>query len=102
MKGEILFRQLGSPVVSSSVPGLRWVVEFWVYDMAYPLGQVWVTVTDTLQYLDWMVVDEDNRRKGIGSQLLKACLERWPNMEYDGATDAGEGFVDTFNSREGK
>jgi GNAT superfamily N-acetyltransferase len=96
---EILFRQLNEPVASWSVSGLRWSVEVWDEEMAYPIAQAWVTVPqyDVLEpYIDWLHVDERFQRKRHGTKLLQAILERWPNAVYDGATKAGKAFLKAF------
>lgn len=110
MNGVILFRRLDEPVAPWSSPGIRWVVEFWVPDMAYPIGQAWVMDippspgfenTKLDPYLDWLYVMDEYRRKGIAGKLLDACRGRWPNMNYDGATDAGEAFCDSYDKARG-
>lgn len=93
---EILFRPLEVAVASWSVSGLRTVVEFWKKDMAYPVGQAWVTTAPNHVYVDWILVDEAHRRKGIGKKLLEAIRQKWPAATYDGATDAGKALIASF------
>jgi GNAT superfamily N-acetyltransferase len=75
--------------------------------MAYPVAQAWVMVVPPQPergyvlepYLDWLHVMDEYRRRGLGMRLLDACLARWPDMNYDGATDAGEAFCDAYDAR---
>jgi GNAT superfamily N-acetyltransferase len=89
---EILFRRLDPPVASWTKAGNRWVVEYWRENMAYPIAQAWVVV-DYAPYIDWLHVMEGYRRLGYGSELLKAIIERWPDVEFDSSTDVGEQFL---------
>lgn len=90
---EILFRQLDTPTVSWSKPGIRWAVEYWRCDGGYPIAQAWV-VMGYSPYILWLHVMEGYRREGIATRLLTAIRERWPDVEYDAATELGERFVD--------
>jgi len=91
--GEILFQCLRDPVASWSPPGIRWAVEYWLKDMAYPVGQAWVHVSPYGPFLDWLHVMDGHRRAGIGSALLSAIEQRWPDVICDPATELGELFL---------
>lgn len=97
---EILFRRLDAPVASWSRPGVRWAVEYWARDMAYPIAQAWV-VMNYGQYIDCLHVMEDYRRRGVGTVLLSAITERWPEVEFDAFTEAGEQFLASNEAWEG-
>lgn len=97
---EILFRELNDPVASWSVPGCRWVVEYWGREACHPCGQAWVFVTDCLVYVDWLEVMPRFQRKGIATALMDAIQARWPEVSYDGATDAGRAFVEAYDEGE--
>jgi len=89
---EILFRRLDAPVASWSKPGIRWAVEYWWEEMAYPVAQAWV-VMNYGPYVDWLHVMDGHRRLGIGTALLMAITERWPYVEFDAFTESGELFL---------
>lgn len=89
---EVLFRRLDGPVASWSDPGVRWAVEYWQVDMAYPVAQAWVLMGYG-QYIDRLHVMEDYRRRGIGTALLTAIQQRWPKVEFDAFNKAGELFL---------
>ena len=90
---EILFRRLHAPVASWSVPGIRWAVECWHPEMAYPVGQAWVVVTPYGPFLDWLHVMEGHRRTGVGTVLLTAIRKRWPDLVVAPVTESGESFL---------
>lgn len=89
---EILFRRLDAPVASWSGPGVRWAVEYWPAGMAYPVAQAWV-VMNYGPYIDCLHVMDGHRRRGVGTALLTAITERWPEVEFDAFTEAGEQFL---------
>lgn len=95
MNGEILIRQLNAPVPSWSVEGIRWVIEFWCDEMAYPVGQAWVMEINAglSYYLDWIKVDEEFRRKGIGRRLIAAAKAKFDNVYSSGVTETGIPFT---------
>lgn len=91
---EILFRRLDAPVASWCRPSARWVVEYWRPEMAFPVAQAWVYLDPYGgEYIDWLHVMEGCRRQGIGKALFAAIKQRWPDVDYDPVTEAGEGFV---------
>ncbi len=92
VQDEVVFRRLDDPVVSWSKAGIRWAVEYWQSEMAYPVAQAWV-VMNYGPYVDWLHVMEGHRRQGIGTALLKAITKRWPNVEFDAFTESGELFL---------
>lgn len=97
---EILFRHITDPVASWSVSGIRWAVEFWCNGMAYPIGQAWVTVVPRQgdyylpPFVDWMSVDPEYRRMGVGTALLKAIKGRWPDVTASVGSVLGELFLE--------
>lgn len=98
---EILFRQLVEPVVTWSKPGLRWAVEFWCWGIPYPVGQAWVGAyppmaggsPEPYAHIDWMHVQEQYRRQGVGTSLMEAIKARWPDVDFDAATELGNKFL---------
>lgn len=95
---EILFRQLDTPVASWSKPGIRWVVEYWRKEMGFPIAQAWVGI-GYVPYIHWLHVMEGHRRRGVGTRLLTAIKDRWPGVEYDAVSEAGEMFVDGLTEK---
>jgi GNAT superfamily N-acetyltransferase len=90
---EILFRRLDPPVASWCRPSARWAVEYWRKDMAFPVAQAWVFVSPSGVYIDWLHVMEFCRRQGVGKALFAAIRGRWPDVEFDAVTEAGEAFL---------
>jgi GNAT superfamily N-acetyltransferase len=90
---EILFRRLDAPVASWSYPAIRWSVEYWRKEMAFPVAQAWVCDSPYGPYIDWLHVMEGHRRQGIGRALFAAIRRRWPDVEFDAVTDDGELFL---------
>lgn len=48
--------------------------------------------------LQYMVVIDRVRREGFGTALFNAINERWPGIEYDTGSDAGEAFVEAMEA----
>lgn len=90
---EIVFRRLDAPVASWCLASARWVVEYWRREMAFPVAQAWVLHDPYGAYIDWLHVMEGCRRQGIGKALFAAIKQRWPDVEYDAVTEAGERFA---------
>ena len=67
-------------------------VEYWREEMAYSIAQAWVYMGSD-PYVDWLFVMDEYRRRGIGTALLGAVRERWPDVEFDAVTEAGERFL---------
>jgi GNAT superfamily N-acetyltransferase len=90
---EIVFRQTDSPIASSGYPGELWSVEYRRPGVALPVAEAWVHASPHGAYLGLLFVVEGYRRQGIGTALFGAIRQRWPNVEYDAVTEAGEEFV---------
>lgn len=93
---EILFRPLEAPTPEDwSVP--RWQIEYHEYDgIGVPVGLAWVADYGE-QYggpsLLYVLVADGWRRQGIGKRLIRACLERWPNLQMTNATSDEAEFL---------
>lgn len=44
-------------------------------------------------YVEWVHVDEQHRRMGIATEVLRALREKLGKLDMAGATDEGENFV---------
>ena len=95
---EILFRRLDAPVASWSKAGIRWVVEYWRAEMAYPVAQAWVYIGYE-PYVDWLCVMQHFRRAGVGTALLDAITARWPDVVFDAFTGPGEQFLAAYGEQ---
>ena len=92
---EILFRRLDAPVASWCHPSVRWAVEYWRPKMVFPVAQAWVSLDPYGAYIDWLYVMEGWRRQGVGMALFQAIRQRWPDVEYDAVTEAGEALLNS-------
>lgn len=97
MTKEILFRLLGAPVPSWSLPDVRWSVELYCDEMAYPVAQAWVMeMFDGAHYLDWIKVDPEYRRKGLATELLAAIRGKFGSEVYSsGVTPEGAALIES-------
>ena len=92
----ILFRPVCDPLPPDWSPGLHWQVEYHddASDCSRPLGIAWVTAAEGLDYLDYVLVCDDCRRRGIATALIAACRERWPGIRLtDSISEAGESLL---------
>lgn len=102
----ILFRHMGDNVPPYFKPGIHWQVEFWdEVECSRPYGVAWVTIFDPppVDYrgdfvvnpvIDYILVCDDSRRKGVATALAQACRQRWPAIELTGAiSPEGEAFI---------
>ncbi len=96
---EILYRRLDAPVASWSAPGVRWAVEYWCDEMAYPVAQAWVNVSPYGEHIDWLHVQEAHRGRGVGFALLCAVSDRWPGVKSYAATEAGARLQESHRRR---
>ena len=56
-----------------------------------------VTINECFSnYVEWVHVDEQYRRKGIATEVLRAIENDIGGIMMEGATDVGEAFCDTY------
>jgi len=60
---------------------------------ARPLCEVVLWPNPYGLYVEWVHVDEQHRRQGIATEVLRALREKFGELDMDGATDEGENFV---------
>jgi ribosomal protein S18 acetylase RimI-like enzyme len=59
-----------------------------------------VTVNESFSnYVEWIHVDEGFRRQGIATEVLRAIEIDIGVLMLDGATEAGEAFVDAYENK---
>lgn len=105
--GMILFRNLGDNVPPGWARGVNWQVEYHPgdngQDRGFPLGLAWVV--EAKRSPEWpydaivkfVFVVDDERQKGIGTELLKAIRQRWPQALLTGPiSKAGEHLLNKF------
>lgn len=75
------FSQVDAP---GRLPGVRWLAELvdatgW---HTSPYAVAWITDARPVlgMSLDYVLVPDECRRRGFGAQLVRACLERWPDL----------------------
>lgn len=97
--GLIAFRALNDDIPDEWEPGVHWQIEFYPDDceVGAPLGLAWVSVYPTFTFLDFVLVRDDERRRGIATALVAACRVRWPELQgldpEDAVSEAGEAFL---------
>jgi len=60
----------------------EWHVEYYEEEgTMFPVGTAYVVVIpETAAQLNFVLVADQWRRRGIGSKLVEACREKWPNI----------------------
>ncbi len=78
----IIFRQLPPPLPPYWAEGVHWQAELWdvEYESARPDAIAWLTIMPEFMVLDYVLVPDESRRKGLAKRLVKACQERWPGL----------------------
>ena len=97
----VVFRQLDPP---GRIPGIAWIAELHSPDDCppYQLATAWLTDFTGLipgcVMLDFILVPDHLRRKGYASQLIRACQDRWPNLEFtDEISTEGEALLSSVS-----
>lgn len=90
----IYFRKVKHPRNTSAT---FWYVEYYDDEMPaqmFPVGTAYaVTLRKTAQ-LNFVLVADQWRRKGIAEALLNACRKRWPDLQYTSGMDrAGKALL---------
>ena len=97
--GLIAFRAMNDDIPDEWEPGIHWQIEFDPddFEVGAPLGLAWVSVYPTFTFLDFVLVRDSERRRGIASALVAACRGRWPGLQGldpdDAVSEAGEAFL---------
>jgi GNAT superfamily N-acetyltransferase len=117
MRLDFVFRTLNVPVPAAWAPGVHWQVEAYPVDIEYghPLGICWVSDQSVRRPPDWrggefppsidyVLVADPYRRKGIATHLIQACQERWPTLDIgEAVSEAGQALLESLrpNARGG-
>jgi hypothetical protein len=85
----VVFRQVDEPY---SAKGWHWNVEYFSEDphqRMFPIGTAYVVAPPetTAAQLDFVLVADQWRKEGVARELIKACQERWPGLQYTGPMD---------------
>lgn len=95
--GDIVFRKIDNCCQNDRwESGVKWYVEFHdaEFDCPFPKGIAFVSGPDYRKILYFVFVADMYRRKGVATELVRACRARWPNIEITEAiSDAGEAFL---------
>lgn len=86
---RIIYRHLGTQAPADCTPGWCWQVEFHE-GRGFPSGVAWVAAPppdmtepppgwDARPRIEFVLVADDARRRGIATRLIEACRERWPD-----------------------
>lgn len=85
---EVIFRPLMDHLPGEWEPGVLWYVEAWEHSggLEWPQG---IAVVAGGGYIHFLFVIDFARRKGVGSLLIEAIANRWPNAQASGAVSEG-------------
>ena len=92
----IIFRLITRPRPPEWAHGIHWFVEFYEDDVenSCPSGTAYVVAAPVIQVVEFILVRDDRRRRGVATELLRACYRRWPNIGLtDSVTEAGAAFL---------
>ena len=89
----ITFQQCTENIPKNWVPGVHWRVECYADtgDLPFPVGTAWVSDYNPHQELvslDFILVPDHMRRKGIARILMNAIKQRWPKIHVTDAISA--------------
>jgi len=110
MRLHFVFRQLNDPVPAGWAPGVHWQVEAYPTnaDVGHPLGICWISDQSVRRPPDWrgdefppsidyVLVADPYRRKGIATRLVQACQERWPDLDIgEASSEAGQALLESL------
>lgn len=75
----------------------RTVFQAWFHSEDVPKPVCIVTINESfMDYVEWVHVDEQYRRRGIATEVLRAIENEIGGIMIDGATDAGEAWCDHY------
>lgn len=78
----------------------RTVFQAWFHSMDVVKPVCIVTVNESMfDYVEWCHVEEQYRRQGIATEVVRAINSVVPGLSFEGATDEGEAFVDAYFKR---
>ena len=78
----------------------RTVFHAWHHSEDVPRPVCVVTVNEWyLNYVEWVYVDEQYRRMGIATEVLREIEIELGKLTLDGATDEGEAFCDSYQEK---
>lgn len=77
----IYFRQVDEPRVGR---GIFWQVEYYAKEgSVFPVGTAYIEFPpSSVPKLNFILVADQWRSRGIATKLLAACLEKWPSLEF--------------------
>ena len=90
----VFFRQADSPRIGREI---FWHIEFYSEESSlFPVGTAYVeSPPGGPPRMNFMLVADQWRSRGIASHLMAACLEKWPDLEFsDPISQAGRKAVE--------
>ena len=77
----IYFRQVDEPRIGREI---FWQVEFYAEEgSVFPIGTAYVeSPLSEPPRLNFMLVADQWRSRGIATQLVAACVEKWPDLRF--------------------
>lgn len=98
----ITFRPLNANIPPCWLSRIHWQVEFWPDDVdtSRPYGIAYVSDFGADVYLDYVLVCDDMRRRGVATALLEAIEARWPDIIHtDTISPEGAALCAKFYSK---
>ena len=94
----ILFRHLADPLPPYWEP-IHWQVEYFPdEEVGAPYGVAWVVRTEFLTLVEYVLVRDEHRGKGVAKAILLACFERWPDCRLtDAISPGGQALLDSVD-----
>lgn len=65
-------------------------------DLPRPVCVVTLFDATAVNWVEWVEVPTDERRKGIATEVLRGLEQHVGSLELSGVTDEGEAFVNAF------
>lgn len=79
----------------------RSVYQAWFRSCDVPRPVCVVTINQfCMNYVEWIYVEDDYRRQGIATEIMKAIESEIGECTLSGATEEGEAFVDSYSPEE--
>ena len=77
----IYFRQVDEPRIGK---GIFWHVEYYAEEASvFPVGTAYIeSPPGAAPLMNFMLVADQWRSRGIASQMMAACVEKWPDLVF--------------------
>ena len=78
----------------------RTVFQAWDHSRDIPKPLCVVTINESfMDYVEWIHVDEQYRREGIATEVMRGIEDVIPGIMLEGATDEGEAWCEHYEQK---